>query len=499
VQLRPLRSLIIEGGLATAPCAAALAVLGVGAWTDSAVAVLSVITLACAAGLLVAELARPWRFENLARVMFFGGVIVWYAYPAVVSGFISGYGPEGGLGADSTGEIKVWALLCVSAFLMCGGLTMILLRRRREPETPTPWDGRRVDRVVGWCAIAACFTGLATYVILGGGLDAIISGILEGRSGVKPWLQQENLGDAVSALTFVTSSAMVAGATLALAAAGDRARARSRRIGIGLLGGFVSLIIYFDHGTRSLLLLVIGPSLILWWASRFRRSKTVSFAALAVLAPALFVIFQVQMLYRMEGTRSVIGELLFDRWLTLGGTIDFFGETLIALELVPDQHDYFRESVLLQFLTSPIPRFLWPGKPSSELVWYYSMQRWNVDIYVSGGNVLPGVIGQFYMSWGMIGPPLAGILLGLILVGLERWLRNSDDRADRFGLAAAIMVCLWVFVSFRQLSPGFAYPVFAMVGIVWFGKRRALVGKQAPVWSRGRNAHWTQSTATRPR
>jgi oligosaccharide repeat unit polymerase len=498
MESRRLRSLIVEGGLATAPLVMALIALVFGWTIGSVVAVLVVITCGCAVGLLVVELAKAWKLESLARLMFVGGFVVWYAYPAVISELVPGYGPEGEISAESNPEIKVWALVCMSSFLLCGVLTMIVLRRgKRGTKELAKREGRPVDLVLSWASVA-CFTGMATYLVLGEGLEAVVSAIFEGRSGGKPWMQQEILGDAVSALSYITSSAMVGGAALAWIAMGDKSRKRWKRIGIGLLAGLVSMVLYFDHGTRSLLLLVVGPALALWWAARFQRSKTGSLAVLAVLAPVMFVVLQVQMLYRTETTRTYIGELLFDRWLTLGGTIDFFRETLIALELVPAYHGYFRESVVMQFLISPIPRFMWPGKPSSEMVWFYTMQRWNVDIYVSGGNVLPGVIGQFYMSWGMIGPALAGALLGLIVVGLERWLAGAGGRGDRVSLGVAAMVCLWVFVSFRQLSPGFAYPVLAAMGIVWLGRRRSEVRDHSKLLTvkRGSNADWTESSAT---
>jgi oligosaccharide repeat unit polymerase len=262
---------------------------------------------------------------------------------------------------------------------------------------------------------------------------------------------------------------MVAGAALGWIGAGCAPLGLWKRTALTLLAGLVSLVIYLDHGTRSLLVLVMGPAVSLWWISRFQRSKFGSFALLGLIAPLAFIVLQVQMLYRLQSTRANMGDLLLDRWLTLGGAIDFFQETIIALELVPTIHDYFRESVILQFLIAPIPRFLWPEKPFSEIVWFYTMQRWNVDIEVSAGNVLPGVVGQFYMSWGMIGPIFAGALFGLILVMLERRVAQIDGDRDRFALGVGAMAGLWVFVSFRLLSPGFAYPVLVAAAIVWIG------------------------------
>lgn len=186
----------------------------------------------------------------------------------------------------------------------------------------------------------------------------------------------------------------------------------------------------------------------------------------------LVTILQFQMLFRASFTRSETKELLFKNVLTLGGTIDYFTETSFALSLVPATHDYFRESVLLQFLVSPVPRFIWPSKPVSQVVWYYTLQRWGIDIREEGGNVFPGIVGQYYMSWGWLGPVILGIILGLITVFLDAFSISAMKQGDPYIIAVSLMFAAWIFLNFRVLSPGFLYPVIFSALMLNFGGDR---------------------------
>ena len=104
-----------------------------------------------------------------------------------------------------------------------------------------------------------------------------------------------------------------------------------------------------------------------------------------ITASAFGVLFlfllQLQLSFRVSGSSSELPQLLLLKWVTLEDTTDMFSETVFSLKLVPSLHDYFKESVLVQFLVSPIPRFIWPSKPASQVVWYYTLHRWGINIY----------------------------------------------------------------------------------------------------------------------
>jgi hypothetical protein len=143
----------------------------------------------------------------------------------------------------------------------------------------------------------------------------------------------------------------------------------------------------------------------------------------------------------------------------MGGTSDFFSESVFAFSIVPAVHDFFHESALLQFVVAPIPRFLWPNKPLSELIWYYSMHRGGTDIYVTGGNIFPGIIGFYYMSWGWLGIVFISLLSGFVSAKTDLFFSKINMKKDIFRAGIGIMLVVWIFLSFRNLSPGFLYPV----------------------------------------
>jgi hypothetical protein len=201
---------------------------------------------------------------------------------------------------------------------------------------------------------------------------------------------------------------------------------------------------------------------------------------LAALGLGIAGILQFQMLYRSVHTRSEMAVELLWGWNNLRSTIDFHRETVFAADLVPGQHDYFREPILLDFVVAPIPRGLWPSKPKPQMIQYYGQQRWNVNIYESSGNVLPGIIGQFYMNWGWAGVLLIGLGIGFLAAAVDKLATAYVGAGSRYGIAVAAMGAVWLFLSFRHLSPGFLYPLALASLVVHLSVRRASFGR-APV------------------
>ena len=275
----------------------------------------------------------------------------------------------------------------------------------------------------------------------------------------------------MSPFTFLASSAMVASCSLFWIGSVDSNLSLFTRLGTGIAALLGSTILYFDQGTRSILIMALAPGTVFKLITIWRRSRFRAFAFLIVVVIIAYFVLQFQVLYRARFSRLNLPELFFENWLTLGGTIDFFKETLLAVSLVPAYHDYFNESVLVQFLVSPIPRFIWADKPASQLVWFYTYFRWNIDIYSRAGNVLPGIVGQYYMSWGWFGPIMIGGVLGSLTKRIDSFLSGIDIRNDPYTFGLGIMLSAWVFICYRLLSPVFFYPVVISAIIIFLSKR----------------------------
>ncbi len=438
--------------------------------------------LVLAAGILLANVlaivgwwGRLMRFARFGTVAVLGGVCLWYAVPAVAFHCCAAAArvPAIGLAGRNPAFVALLLLALFMSGLQAGLLILprregVRMARKRPPADPA--------RVLAWCVLLAG-VGLLPYLILGEGMLGTLSQVLESRALEKPWAHTGNLGTATSPLLVIAQSALVAACSLSWVLLGDRGLRPGSRLSALVVALLGSVIVFFDTGTRTLSALILGPALVLFLLRAAhlpagRRALTLSALALCIAS-----ILQFQMLYRSVHTRSEIAVDLLWGWSNLSNTIDFHRETVFAAGLVPDQHDYFREPILLDFVVAPIPRGVWPSKPRPQMIQYYGQQRWNVNIYESSGNVLPGIIGQFYMNWGWAGVLLAGLGIGLLAAGVDKLATAYVATGSRYGIAVAAMGAVWLFLSFRHLSPGFLYPLTLAALVVHFSVRRTSFGR----------------------
>jgi oligosaccharide repeat unit polymerase len=114
----------------------------------------------------------------------------------------------------------------------------------------------------------------------------------------------------------------------------------------------------------------------------------------------------------------------------------------------PNAYDYLGLEIPFYALVHPIPRVLWPGKPVGLSVTVESI------VGTDQATIATTFVGEGYMSAGMLGVILAGILFG---AGAEMWNRVGRDSASGFSqlLYASGFFCaiigmrslLWVSVT----------------------------------------------------
>jgi hypothetical protein len=411
----------------------------------------------CASSLVVLGFSISRRPRSVGHIVLAAAFAFWYALPGLVA-LSSDPSRLALLPEPTTDDDLLRAVQALSVFQL-SSLLPVHWRARRgaEPWIQTPSSYRYLPAVL----CGSFLVGLAPYATLGGGFSATLAAVLESRAVEKAWVTTTQLGNEISAFTAVTSSFLIGASMLLLTWAQCSPlppAARAALLGVGLLG---ATLVYFDQGTRSLFALIVIPPAIVAFRRVFASAPRRALALAVVGGGILAVLLQFQMLYRATWTRDSLRESLLTDTLTMQGTTDFFSETVYAAHLVPGQREYFRESVLLQFLTGPIPRFLWPEKPASDMVWFYSNRRANVDIFEVGGNVLPGVVAQQYMSWGLGGVALTALTLGCLAAAIDRRIAaqppGSAGRTPEE--AVLLMMLVWLAVSYRLLSPGFLYPV----------------------------------------
>ena len=89
----------------------------------------------------------------------------------------------------------------------------------------------------------------------------------------------------------------------------------------------------------------------------------------------------------------------------------------MAVDTMPSTYEYTHEWIFLQIFTHPIPRFLWPEKPYST---GFPFVQWE-DV---GASLSISVIGELYVSQGIFGIILGGLIYG--------WLARHWDSLRQF-------------------------------------------------------------------
>lgn len=456
--------------LAGLPLLAALASLMLPTSHKSLLRILVAILFVSSFTLLLKEARSSIESRRLGKLAILLGFVGWYAWPAMFRLWSTSSWFDEDLPVYIYDDTVVLTVLYLALFLFTWLMISQLLGNKRladaEPQ-PAPQTNSSVLVVM---ALLACAIGFIPYLVSGLSISEIIAAVGASRSMDKPWAYAEHLGNDTSPFLYLASSMRTAGAGLLLIAMQDRRVGSGLRFVTALVALVVTVLTYFDQGTRSVFAILVLPAVLLLFIKAWSQSKRRAGIVLLVSALVFFFALQYQLLFRSDKTRDEMSDLFFEGWTTLSGTTDYFMETALAVELVPTYHDFFRESALLQFVTSPIPRFVWAAKPIPQVSWYYTLMRWGVDIYTERGNVFPGIVGQYYMSWGWFGSVLLGIILAAASKKCDDFLSRASPLSDPYHFAVGAMLAVWLLITYRYLSPGFVYPVICAAGIVALSK-----------------------------
>jgi len=414
--------------------------------------------------LLVINRAKNIRsIDKLASLLMVIGFVIWYSFPAFYNCIILNL-PAGVLVHGPLDlAITICGIFYLSLFLFSWVLAshfFEIVRFFHPMALKQSYESNPLRLLI--IAIIGCLIGIMPIVFSGLNFSEIIFLIFQGRTVDKPWVRWENLGDIRSPYLFLAQSAMAAGACLLWILTRENKFSFQTRVLTGCLALTISLVLFFDQGTRSILALVFVPMVLMMVFEKPRTSNAIFLFGAIGFMVVFLIVMQFPLIFRTFGTMDSITSmqnLLSLNLISMGEISDMFSETIYSLTIVPAFHDYFRESVLFQFLVSPIPRFLWSSKPLSQVVWFYSLQRDGIDIYQGSGNVFPGIVGQYYMSWGGWGPILIGGVMGWLSSRIDGFLDRMRRYEDSYLRSIGMMMSVWIALSYRILSPGFLYPI----------------------------------------
>ena len=197
---------------------------------------------------------------------------------------------------------------------------------------------------------------------------------------------------------------------------GRRAGLRNPRTVIGIGMSIVVALFLAQSGSRRVIGVVIGMALILWVLDQQRlRVKHLVLTVLAVVA--LLVTLQVMLEYRNVGLGALVGKgevvsgrmeksrLLEEQHLRVD---DNFYRMCQIIQLIPASYGYVYHKYFIYVMVRPVPRVFWPGKPVDP---GFDLPT---ALGVEGVSYSYSVIGELYMSLGLIGVAIGGWFYGRV-------------------------------------------------------------------------------------
>jgi len=427
------------------------------------------VTYAIVVAALIVESIMAAGNRRVGWIMLLGAHAFWFAIPACVQSVVPDLWFGDWIGMSIREEDLALAAALIGLFLLCGAVTYWLTLTMSKPAAPTgrrPVPRRNTVLLVGLLTLG--LLPYLAYAASGAGPGTLIL-MLVGRAD-KPWRYETvYAGASTNTVFWIAQASLVAAGSMGLLGA-LFARGRKRR-SINALGAFIAIaIVFLDQGTRSLTaMLVMPPGLVWMFLSPSRVVRKVCWAG-PLLALLLLALTQLQFYLRTDHDRAQLRDKSIAEVLAPRQHSDFFTETALAASIVPAERDYIRESPEWIILTNIIPRSWWEGKPVPQTFRVYSFYRWGRDVFVTGGNALPSVVGQYYMSWGWAGVVWAGVLFGAAFGWLERIAVRCHG--EPYLLLVPFTWMVFLFVAFRYLAPGFHYSA-VLLSFVWLVSRRA--------------------------
>ena len=197
---------------------------------------------------------------------------------------------------------------------------------------------------------------------------------------------------------------------------GRRLGVRNVRTLICIALSVVMALFLAQSGSRRVIGVVVGMALILWVLDQQRlRVKHLFTTMFAIVA--LLVTLQVMLEYRNVGLSVLVGkgevpsghfekrQILEEQHLRVD---DNFYRLCQIIQLIPESYPFVYHKYLIYVIVRPIPRVFWPGKPVDA---GFDLPT---ALGVEGVSFSYSVIGELYMSLGIIGVALGGWLYGRI-------------------------------------------------------------------------------------
>ncbi len=307
------------------------------------------------------------------------------------------------------------------------------------------------DRNLQWrVLLLGAAIGFVPVIVYGGSdPQALIQDILGMRQTWGGQLGRGALGD-FRAAVLMLETCVLGVSWLAILFLLDRRNPPGARLFALFLCSWTLLRAY-GSGTRSSLLAAIAvPCAAVFWLSPPRWRRRMVFAA-PVLAVA-FYFFAGAMVSGRGYAR-----LEFGQQPNYVGH-EMFRELLYIADVVPSEHPHLLGTTYWAQLINPIPRFLWPSKPLGFGVEYAAWHGY--DALAGGPNMAPGIIGEMYANFGILGVVICSFIGGFLCRAWDFLRERHPESPPVLVFHSAGLVALFLFG--RSVAVSCLYPLIAL-------------------------------------
>jgi hypothetical protein len=371
----------------------------------------------------------------------------WYLIPLLQTGLRRQF-VLGSLPAHATTSSLLKAAAAVEvARLVCTGVYLLIVRLTgSRPASCTSRMRRHRQVAFSVVGVHLCLGLLPFGLFTADFLDSISGG----RAAGGKYDQYAEQGAGLSTFLFsyfLSSAALLAANRLVL----DRRRI-PRIIAAALTVVSVACVIG-SQGTRSLLISLLFPALTLMLLRTRPRWSLRRTLQAGLIVAGIWLVTEYTARWRMVGfyhpeARPV--ELTGNRVFIDN---DFFSELVYAIQVVPDQLDYSFESPVLCVVMGVIPRAAWPDRPYIQAA--LEVMRIRLGAEPVKGNVLPGIVGQYWIVAGWIGVSILGCWLGVFGSLADTVLARSRNEHVHY----LILALAWaMFIGFRAVATSLFIP-----------------------------------------
>jgi oligosaccharide repeat unit polymerase len=357
---------------------------------------------------IVADIRHDLRRLVSGRSVVLLGILSWFLFEALTE--------TRGLVGYTQSEFNFGVLcvvLAIGAFLVgyhftkgCGAFEPIAKKVRQLDNPRLLWRLVVICAVIGFAPVLF-YSGLQLITLLHG-----ILGMRETWGGLLARGRYGGFREAMLQLELLVIGVGPFAVILLL----DRRSTGLQRLVCAIVAVW-PLLRAFGGGTRSALIMAVLPVLAIAY---FRSAPRVQRAMIAVglcATPLLYGLMAAIVASRNSGNFSWEARTK----ATYVGN-EMFQELLYITTRVPDSVPYQMGASYIVQLCAPIPRFLWPGKPSLDTGILMAELRGEVDKRSGQAYYTrsPGLLGEMYLNFGLLGVIGLNFFGGWIVRGWDR-------------------------------------------------------------------------------